>query len=131
MATESDLLPSYNTLFPEDDANITINGRRRYTTITLREINYPGGCPCHPKEVKGKKKAKKATQQPPPLHFSDVNESLWLGHARPMVTERSQSRSTEISNSSSASTTSNTSISDDSRSSRARPWDWFSRRTSS
>ncbi|KIY01024.1 uncharacterized protein Z520_03690 [Fonsecaea multimorphosa CBS 102226] len=58
---DGDVLPSYNALFPEEETNTVINGRRRYTTITLREIYYPGGCPCHPKEKKLSKKRKTRT----------------------------------------------------------------------
>ncbi|KIX02433.1 uncharacterized protein Z518_08374 [Rhinocladiella mackenziei CBS 650.93] len=79
-SAESDLLPSYNTLFPEDAANTVINGRRRYTTITLREIYYPGGCPCHPKEKNHDKKGKqKQPTQPPPNQFSgSLNDTRGL-----------------------------------------------------
>ncbi|KAG9777207.1 hypothetical protein KCU88_g4587, partial [Aureobasidium melanogenum] len=72
-----DILPSYNALFPEDggQANTVINGRRRYTTITLREIYYPSGCPCHPKEDPKTHKKGKCKQQPHHLSYDLINES--------------------------------------------------------
>ncbi|KAJ9499697.1 hypothetical protein H2202_004687 [Exophiala xenobiotica] len=64
-STDGDILPSYNTLFPEDEpvANNINERRRRFTTITLREIYYPSGCPCHPKEKKSDKKGKRKQQE--------------------------------------------------------------------
>ncbi|OAL32576.1 hypothetical protein AYO20_07886 [Fonsecaea nubica] len=77
---DADALPSYNALFPQEEANPVVNGRRRYTTITLREIYYPGGCPCHPKEQKLSKK-RKAKQEPqrPPNTESEQREFESLG----------------------------------------------------
>jgi hypothetical protein len=57
---DADILPSYTSLFPNqttstnpDTANLMRDRRDipRYTTITLREIRFPSGCPCHPKTV--------------------------------------------------------------------------------
>ncbi|KAJ9609533.1 hypothetical protein H2200_005860 [Cladophialophora chaetospira] len=62
---DSDFLPPYNALFPEEETNVVVNGRRRFTTITLREIYYPAGCPCHPKEKKLSKKAGKSAARLP------------------------------------------------------------------
>src|SRR4051812_6721267 len=101
MSSPSAELPTYNALFPaEEEANRT--PRRRYTTITLREIYYPGGCPCHPIEKPSRKgKKKKCEHQPPTLRPDsfEINENLWLGHARPVMTDRSQSQSSESSSS--------------------------------
>ncbi|KAK5237705.1 hypothetical protein LTR47_000797, partial [Exophiala xenobiotica] len=94
-STDGDILPSYNTLFPEDEpvANNTNERRRRFTTITLREIYYPSGCPCHPKEKKPDKKGKRKQQEqthPNQFRIEDaLDMPLWLGHARPTMTERS------------------------------------------
>lgn len=155
-AASMDQLPNYNSLFPLQDqrpTNRSHEARRRYTTITLREIYYPGGCPCHPVppplSKKNKKDKKNKPNQPPPPDLFDINESLWLGHARPVFTERSASQSSGSSSSSTNSSNSTNSSrhtatnrnsnsqpidtisSSASKSSKARQWGLFSRRMSS
>jgi hypothetical protein len=112
--------PTYEQLFPESDTAMSnfIRGRRetRYTTITLREIHFPAGCPCHPKYPQ------KHSRPPTP-----PSREPWLPRGRPTLVERTGSTSS----SSSASTTSQSS-GESSRSRNQRPWDWLSRaRTSS
>ncbi|KAK4937640.1 hypothetical protein LTR10_021786 [Elasticomyces elasticus] len=125
-ATNGDDLPPYNTLFREEEppapTETNTNIRRRYTTITLREIYYPSGCPCHPPEQPDKK-GKRKQHDHPPNHFridDALDGPMWLGHARPTLAERTPSQSSAVSSSNSSTT-----------SSKTRPWNWFHRRTSS
>jgi len=149
---DADFLPPYNALFPEEETNWVINGRRRYTTITLREIYYPGGCPCHPKERKSAKKSGKSKQEPtktqtPQFEPDPLHDCMWMGHARPTINERTASHSSESSSRSSSSSSStnsregslntttpprgdSTAQTADSKTSKLRPWDWLARRTS-
>ncbi|KIW20279.1 hypothetical protein PV08_00854 [Exophiala spinifera] len=101
-STDGDILPSYNTLFPEDEpaANQTNGGRRRCTTITLREIYYPSGCPCHPGEKKADKKGKRKQQDTAaPTNQFRIEDSLdlpqWL-EQRQLELEQQHIRRFEI-----------------------------------
>ena len=146
-------LPPYNALFPEEDTEVVVHGRRRHTTITLREIYYPGGCPCHPKERKPNKRSGKSKQERPGTQMNrfepdPLHDCMWMGHSPPTINERIASHSTESSSRSSSSASStnssegslnastaprrdSTAASGDSKASRFRPWDRLARRTPS
>lgn len=70
---------------------------RRCTTITLREIRYPEGCPCHPKDSE---KAKKQAEKLKRLEFLDNATPAYVPHARPEMTIRSDSLNSTSSSSS-------------------------------
>lgn len=90
--------------------------QRRCTTITLREIKYPYGCPCHPEPTSDNPRRKSSLP-----HFQSANElyrvsswdrdsNRWRPHARPELTRRADSEtSTGSQNSDTGSANSNTS----------------------
>lgn len=85
--------------------------QRRCTTITLREIRYPYGCPCHPEPPSDDKRRKSSLP-----HVQSANElyrvsswdrdmNRWRPHARPELTRRADSESSTASDGSNDSST--------------------------
>jgi hypothetical protein len=117
IATMDDL-PSYSSLFPDSDIIITQHNRgrqTRLTTITLREIVFPAGCPCHPAQPY-------AIRRPPTPPYRD----FYVPRGRPTVIERAGSVSGESTLSEAGSGSGSSNSSESSR----RP-SWFSRMRSS
>ncbi len=115
--------PPYEQLFPEiyQAMGSLSRARRetRRTTITLQEILFPSGCPCHP----GRPDQHRRATSPSP-------RTTWVPRGCPEVIERPTSERTSSSNSNSSSASQ--SSGETSRPRNRRPWDWLSQgRTSS
>lgn len=87
----SQRLPSYADLQTPDQSNVPVSFMRgpragRCVTITLQEIRFPVGCPCHPVDPEGLKKADKKKQKQP-LTFEPMFASSWVPHSRPALVE--------------------------------------------
>ncbi|ETN47024.1 uncharacterized protein HMPREF1541_01214 [Cyphellophora europaea CBS 101466] len=92
--------PAYTSLFPNqttttipDPTNMMRDRREqpRYTTITLREIRFPNGCPCHPATPQAGREA--AILE----HVSGLRAACdWIPHARPRLVEDSRKRAAEL-----------------------------------
>lgn len=91
--TNSHLLPGYSRADPEI-SNLMREQERRFTTITLKEIRYPLGCPCHPRDAEQTKKAPLRSLSP------DSRPPLYVGHSRPEFVERTNSTDSTASSSS-------------------------------
>lgn len=138
---DGDLLPSYNALFPEESTSTVINGRRRNITINIHEVQ-------NPEEQKLAKKVKSDQKHSPSRHLlpstykvDQRHDCRQLGNAQPAIVDHSARRSSTTSNVSSItapdSTTpirSNSLVLGEqtpfasSKSSKARSWDWLSRK---
>lgn len=79
---------------PENiDMTFSRQRERRYTTITLREIRYPLGCPCHPADPEAAKKQRYRAPSP------DSRPS-YIYHSRPELTPRTESQDSTASDTS-------------------------------
>lgn len=88
-------LPGYS----EEDPDMPLHMRerqRRFTTITLREITYPLGCPCHPKDAEDAKRFRRS-------YSPDSRPILYVPHSRPEVVQRTNSQDSTASNNSNSS----------------------------
>lgn len=79
-------LPEYSFDDPEMSFPVR-DQQRRFTTITLREIRYPLGCPCHPKDPEAAKRHTSHIRSTSP----DSRPPLWTAHSRPEIVQRSNS----------------------------------------
>ena len=89
-------LPEYSEL-PPDMSFLVTERARRFTTITLKEVRYPSGCPCHPKDEETVKLYERLGRAASP----DGRPALYVRHSRPELTERSNSSDSTNTNESS------------------------------
>lgn len=103
-------LPDYSFDDPEMSFPVR-EQQRRFTTITLREIRYPLGCPCHPK---GSEAANTQSNQyrSGTSHYRsqspDSRPAIYTHHSRPEIVQRSNSSDSTTSTNSNDSTRSRT-----------------------